>query len=243
MRTSLPLLLALAAHAPLATCGSAAEVSAIGRSAADASAATDVATADLVAADTSRLDELTALEYDFMDIRVTSSLSGVEVTWLALDTVGLESYEVQRADEYGDWSTIYRLPARRALILLEETFLDPQPVTGMNAYRVARILRDEPPHYSEVRFLSYFGSQGVRLFPNPVSIGQPVYLHFIGPALDEFDLELIDDRGKRLVYEEFTGTGEVEQVSMIVRAPSAGNYVVRMLYEDLPVETWALQVR
>ena len=190
-----------------------------------------------------RLTELTALEYDFMDIRIAASMSGVAVTWLALDTTGLEAYEVQRADEYGDWSTVYRLPARRALILLEETWEDPQPITGMNAYRVARILRDEEPHYSEVRFLTYFGRQGVRLFPNPVRTGSPVYLEFIGPPLDEFALQLIDDKGKIISRDEFTGTGEGEQVSIIVDAPSGGNYLVQMLYEDVPVESWALQVR
>ena len=197
----------------------------------------------LRAADTTRLDELTALEYDFMDIRVHSKMSGVEVTWLALDTVGLTAYEVQRADEYGDWSTVYRLPARRSLILLEETWEDPQPVTGMNAYRVARLFRDEAPHYSEVRFLSYFGRHGVRLFPNPVLMGQPVYVEFLGPPLDEFALELIDDKGKRMNFQQFSGTGEGEQVSIIVDAPNAGNYAVRMLYNDVPVESWALQVR
>ena len=96
------------------------------------------------AQESTRVDELTALEYDFMDIRVHSDLGGVDVTWLALDTVGLEGYEVQRANEFGDWSTIYRLPARRSLILLEETWTDPQPQTGFNAYRVARVFRDEP---------------------------------------------------------------------------------------------------
>ena len=195
------------------------------------------------AADTTRMDELTALEYEFMDIRVRSGMSGVEVTWLALDTVGLAAYEVQRADEYGDWTTIYRLPARRSLILLEETWRDPQPTTGMNAYRVARVFRDEAPHYSEVRFLTYFGRHGVRLFPNPVLINQPVYLEFIGPPLDEFALELIDEKGQRLSFRQFSGTGEGEQVSLIVDAPNAGSYAVRMLYNDRPVETWALQVR
>ena len=196
-----------------------------------------------LAADTTRVDELTALEYEFMDIRVHSDMSGVDITWLALDTVGLEAYEVQRADEYGDWSTIYRLPARRSLILLEETWEDPQPTTGMNAYRVARIFRDEPPHYSEVRFLTYFGRHGVRLFPNPVLMNQQVYLEFIGPPLDEFELELIDDKGKVLVRKEFSATGEGEQVSMQVDAPHAGSYVVRMLYNDRPIESWGLQVR
>lgn len=197
----------------------------------------------LQARDTTRLDELTALEYDFMDIRVHSGLGGVKVTWMALDTAGLAAYEVQRADEYGDWATIYRLPARRSLILLEETWEDPQPVTGLNAYRVARIFRDEAPHYSEVRFLTYFGRHGVRLFPNPVLMNQPVYLEFIGPPLDEFDLELVDERGKVLSQREFSATGEGEQVSFIVDAPHAGSYVVRMLYQDRPVETWPLQVR
>ena len=182
-------------------------------------------------------------EGEFMDIRVVSGLSGVDVTWLAGDTTGLESYEVQRASEFGEWSTIFRLPAPRALILLEETFEDPQPYTGFNAYRVARVMREGDPHYSEVRVLTYLGSQGVRLFPNPVVAGQPVYVEFIGPPLDEFDLELIDDRGKRLSYREFSGTGEAEQVSLIVDAPSRGNYAVRMLYQDVPVETWPLQVR
>ena len=195
------------------------------------------------AADTTRIDQLTALEYDFMDIRVRSGMSGVEVTWLALDTVGLAAYEVQRADEYGDWTTVYRLPARRSLILLEETWKDPQPTTGMNAYRVARIFREEAPHYSEVRFLTYFGRHGVRLFPNPVLINQPVYLEFIGPPLDDFALELIDEKGQRLSFRQFSGTGEGEQASLIVDAPNAGNYAVRMLYDDRPIETWALQVR
>ena len=178
-----------------------------------------------------------------MDLRVHPSTGGIQVMWAAGDTVDLDRYEVQRANEFGDWSTVHRLPARRALVLLDESFDDPQPFTGVNAYRVARFTSTGGVVYSETRVLTYLGLSSVRLYPNPVLAGQPVYLEFLGPPLDEFQLELVDDRGKRLFYQNFSGTGEREQVSFVPDVPSIGTYAVRLYSNEVPLESWPLKIR
>ena len=178
-----------------------------------------------------------------MNLRVNSTMAGVNVMWVAGDTANLLQYEVQRSNEFGDWSTIFRLPARRALIGLDESFEDPQPFNGFNAYRIARIDRGGGALYSETRALTYLGLRGIRLYPNPVAAGQPVYVEFLGTPLAEFQLELIDDRGKRLDYQNFSGTGAMEQVSFVPDAPHAGSYAVRLYSNEIPLESWPLQIR
>ncbi len=189
------------------------------------------------------LDDGLLLDGLAMDLRVSPSMAGIKILWAASDTVGLVQYEVQRANEFGDWSTVHRLPARRALIQLDESFEDPQPFNGLNAYRVARVMRDGSVVYSETRVLTYLGIRGMRLYPNPVTAGQPVYLEFLGAPLDEFQLEIVDDKGKRLDYQNFSGTGEREQVSFIPEAPHSGTYIVRLFSNEIPLESWPLQIK
>ena len=197
----------------------------------------------LFASDTTRVDELLLLGGPDMDVRVHSNSNGVLVQWLTGDTTNLDSYEVQRATEFGDWSTVYRLPARRALVYLDEQFVDPQPNIGVNAYRVVAKYRDGSVMESSPHVLSYLGAHDIKIFPNPVVSGQPLYIQFIGPALGDFHVELIDERGKRLDYQSFSGTGEHEQVSFIPNAVRTGSHVVRLYYNEIPIETWSVQIQ
>ncbi len=189
------------------------------------------------------LDDELLVEGTAMDLRISPSVAGIQVLWAAADTAGLLEYRVQRADEFGEWSTVFRLPSRRALLALDESFDDPQPFNGVNAYRVARVYRDGQVVYSETRVVTYLGRRGMRLYPNPVMAGQPVFLEFLGEPLGDFQLELIDDRGTRLDYHNFSGTGEREQVSFVPDAPHAGTYAVRLLSNEIPLESWPLQIR
>ena len=176
-------------------------------------------------------------------LRVEQVAEGVRVNWIISDTTGTLAYEVQRAPEGLSWLTVYTLQPTRALVLLDETFTDPIPIDGYNAYRVVAVKRDGRRVASPAAAIRYVPNDEVAIFPNPLTIGQPLSIVMLAPLNHDLEFEVIDDKGNTVETFSHLATGEREVYQILPDIAHPGTFAVRVLIDAMPAHTFVFKAR
>jgi Glycine rich protein len=167
----------------------------------------------------------------FFNGRMTDG--GALLAWATAREADNAWFQVERSPDARSFESIGRVttlaPNGTAQTRLDYTFTDPQPLPGVNYYRLVQTDRDGTRTTSRIVALTRDGQQPV-LFPNPVGAsGEAV----IEPAIRHNGYTLSDVLGR--IVQRVDAPGVLSRVSLA--GLPAGVYVLRVEQAD-GVKTW-----
>lgn len=168
---------------------------------------------------------------------------GVLLDWVA-DFAGPTAYYlVERSAKGTTWTEAGRVSCN---ILpngpLRYRFHDPVPFAGLNYYRVTRFADAGEPAVVAALTVVHEAAFGLTVWPNPVPAGDPVHLRYNGEEEHEFQVEIVDTRGQRLLRATRDSDAGVNQVSLNADVPRPGRYFLHVYIDDYPVQAYTLKV-
>jgi len=158
----------------------------------------------------------------------------VTVEWKVSNQLNIEKYEVERST---DGSTF----AMQGMVAATGTngsnvsynWLDVQPITGMNYYRVRSIGAAGDIKYSSiVKVKIAADNQAITVYPNPVT-NKTVSLKFTGMEKGAYLLTLVNELGQTVFSQQLVHSG-VNSIQSVKFGSSIakGNYYLRILKPD-----------
>lgn len=152
-----------------------------------------------------------------------------ELEWTTLEETDLHRFEIERSSDAMSFESIGSLMAMGNVNGDDYSFVDAQPLIGMNYYRLKIIEKDGSEHYSKVKALNFAAEQiQVNISPNPFdNNGFNVGIELAEAT--EISVNVLDIRGVLLHQEDFvveTGLNEL-QLTEVSEWP-AGTYIVQI---------------
>ena len=133
--------------------------------------------------------ECTLLDEFRMDLQAEAAGQGIGLRWAVDAATEADAYVVYRGDSPAELAPI----ATKAPIAAESySHLDPQPLPGLNFYRIQRRDVLGQTQWSEVRWVAW-GTADLRLFPNP---GNGTCTAALPATVSEVEVEAVDLWGR-----------------------------------------------
>ncbi len=158
----------------------------------------------------------TPLPVSFSSVKGYKENSQVVVNWKVENELNIQHYEVECSNDGMNFETrSLQTALGNNQSMINYHFIDENPVTGNNFYRIKSVGRDGSINYSRVVKIIYTeGSAGIRVFPNPV-LNQTLKLQFSGLASGVYNFMLTNASGQVILRKaiEYTGgdaTVEIE---------------------------------
>ena len=152
----------------------------------------------------------------------------VVITWSTSSEHNSDKFIVERSEDGAVFAPIGELPAQgNTLMFTDYTFVDDQPLAGVNYYRLVMRDLDGAADLSPTRTVHFQHSADLTLFPNPAS--EVLSASFIVQQDGVVRWELVDMAGRtvRNGHETFaTGAGNLH---LPVSGLEAGTYMVRII--------------
>lgn len=127
-----------------------------------------------------RTDAL-SVPVQFTDLYGTQQNKEVKLEWETAIEVGNEKFVIERAYADSGFQPIGEIKgAGNSIRNLSYSFMDLNPKSGINAYRLKQVDFNGTIDYSETLRVIYFSDKDIQLTPNPASISQDnpiLYIH------------------------------------------------------------------
>lgn len=97
--------------------------------------------------------------------------STAQLNWATTEEVNAEKFDIQRSADAKQWASIGQTRATgESKQLVNYTFTDAKPLTGINYYRLKMIDKDDSFAYSTIKAVKFEGGiNALAVYPNPVS--------------------------------------------------------------------------
>lgn len=147
--------------------------------------------------------------------------SGTDLTWSTASEINNEAFEIERSNNSTDWITIGRVEGKGNSSTLESySYLDENPSSGVNYYRLKQNDFDGNFEYSDVIAVNYRTQKDdLTFYPNPA---EDVLYIDINEELLNVELQLLDAHGKVV----WNNMGWVTQVPL--NNLSTGTYILKV---------------
>ena len=166
----------------------------------------------------------TPLPVSLKEISARNIGSRNEVTWSTVTEHNVDYFDVERSLDARSFSRIGTVPAKYANGGGYQ-FLDEQPATGINYYRLRMVDKDGSGKYSNiVHAVVKQGSFVVEAYPNPAKA--KITIRTSSPVSGTATIRIMDISGKLLYNVKMTGS----EIDIPVQALASGYYIVR--YQD-----------
>jgi hypothetical protein len=133
------------------------------------------------------------LDFDAQKIDKT-----VELNWQTASERNNAGFDLERSGNAGDWEPIGYVEGHgNSNELQQYSYLDKEPVSGYNYYRLKQIDLDGEYEYSSICYVLFTGNTtaGLNVYPNPNS--------------GQFTISINNPAGKRAVLQLFTSSGSL----------------------------------
>ncbi len=170
------------------------------------------------------------LPVTLISFSVTAEEQNVRLNWNTSAETNSDRFEIQRSRDGKNWGTLASVNANgESTVNQVYTYLDQQPRSGNNFYRLKMVDRDNTFAYSSVKSIRIDGKELVVAYPNP-SDG-PVQLT-VADWKRVRSITAVDMDGRKVF-----DTGRPK--SQVVQLPALGKGVsiLKILYEDGTAET------
>lgn len=114
------------------------------------------------------------LPLDFISFNATlkkSLKNEVQLIWKTTNEINTSAFEVERSTDGTVFVKVGTIAAQNKQGVHTYDFLDPQPLTGVNYYRLKQIDQNGEFKFSEVQSVNNSSIAQVKLYPNPVKKG------------------------------------------------------------------------
>ncbi len=150
----------------------------------------------------------------------------VVLEWQTSSEINNSHFEVEKSYDAKDFSSIGTVGSKGdSDALVEYSFTDEAPQSGINYYRLRQVDNDGKFEYSKIRSINYTGSYSIKVEPNPTDD----YIIFRG-LKNNSSLEIIDTNGVQL-YQSTISNGNSD-LKLNVSNYHSGLYIVRVVHEN-----------
>jgi len=160
------------------------------------------------------------LPIEFVNVSATTRNNGIQVEWTTTSEDFVDHFTVQVSQDLIEWSDLKELPGGGTDIgLINYEFIDAQPISGWNYYRIKQTDIDGFFEFSE-HASALWEKEEANIYPNP---NKGVFTLEIGSSVDVSAIRVIDAIGRDIPV-TITSVNGVQQLSM--DRPTSGIYYV-----------------
>lgn len=173
-----------------------------------------------------------ALPVTLTEFRAAAKENSIALDWKTTSEINADHFEIERAADGKTWSQIGSVAVNGGGHSLEKyQFLDTNPWTGPNFYRLKMVDQDGTFAFSQIRQVKWEGADVFHVFPNPFTSELSIH-----PAIlpDIRTVSLINAQGKETVVTRDVDRNGVVHLSRF----SSGIYVVKLTLQDGSVRTF-----
>lgn len=154
----------------------------------------------------------------------------VDLTWSTTTETNSERFDIERSNDGKNWEKLGEVQALGESTALQQySFTDRKPLNAENLYRLKMIDKDQSFAYGRIRSIRFDSNIDVNLFPNPVTVGEHLYL-----STDNLNaisgIQFFDSAGKLVLK-----SGATKRIN--TSSLTSGLYVVKISYTDGSVST------
>jgi hypothetical protein len=173
---------------------------------------------------------VTALSVDFTNVKAYATANGNQVTWNTENEKDLTGYEVQRSSDGRNFKTVGTTTARNNQQSEYYQWLDAQPLSGDNFYRIKAATTSGREYYSGiVRVRSNTNGNGVSFYPNPVKKGEMITLEMNNMVKGRYQVVLYNAAGMLVYNKVLDHTGGTAAQSLLLPGTlPGGTYVMEL---------------
>jgi hypothetical protein len=157
------------------------------------------------------------------NIKATNKGAINEVQWNSVSEEAGDVYQVERSSDASHFITLGTVPGK-AINGGSYTYIDQEPITGINYYRLQFLNIDGSNGYSKIVSAVKNETFGITVFPNPVK--SEVTIRVNGEINGTATVTLYDISGKQQLNGRVSG----KQITLSMNGLPAGMYLVR--YHD-----------
>jgi hypothetical protein len=152
-----------------------------------------------------------------------------KLNWSTQQEINSNFFVVERSANNGSWQTIATVPAAGySSSILNYSFTDPNPLRGVNLYRLQMVDKDTRVTYSDIRRVDFDKTFLYTVYPNPA---QDYILVTTDKQADASTrLQLINARGQ-VVMQKLLSTG-LQPLRVNTKTLAAGIYYVKIIAPD-----------
>ena len=181
--------------------------------------------------------QASVLPVTYREVHAREAGNNIEVNWKVENQVNIRSYEVERSTDGANFANVHSQIANNNSTG-NYNWLDKQPATGDNYYRIKNVDRDGSFAYSKIVKVNRVVAAGeISVYPNPVTDGI-IRLHLKNMAEGNYTVRLLNVAGQVLLVKEIENTGGSITTPIIIPNELAkGMYRLEVLQPGTPATT------
>ena len=110
-------------------------------------------------------DQPTTLPVSLISFSAKKTNSSINLTWTTDDEANMGHYELQRASDGRNFSTIVSVQSRNSVSRINYTAIDNNPVNGIGYYRLKMIETDGSANYSKIVTVQFATGNTITVYP------------------------------------------------------------------------------
>lgn len=138
------------------------------------------------------------LPVNFTSFLVSKDKSGVKLMWSTAQEINNSGFAVQRSSDKGkNWTDLgFVAGNNNASGEKSYSFVDGNPVTGLNLYRLKQMDNDGSFNLSEIKAITFLTNSGITVYPVPAS--NEVFIDLGRTLLLNTTMKVFDQQGKEV---------------------------------------------
>ena len=166
----------------------------------------------------------------FTNVNAYTKNNTIAVDWQVNNQQGIISYEIEKSLDGVTFTGVESVKADNNTMAFYE-WIDDNPATGNNYYRVRDISIDGAYAYSNVVKASVAkGKSSVTVYPNPLS-GRQIHLRFINEPAGAYILNLFNTTGQLIMKKQISHSGSISSFESVElnEQPEHGMYFLQII--------------
>jgi len=180
--------------------------------------------------------DISVLPINFISINAIQKGKDVEVDWSVVEDVNTRKYEVERSSNGISFLKVGEVTAKGINSTTSYLWLDHQPMSGKNFYRVRGINADGRYLMSKIAWVNIDATtpsveSSIKVYPNPV-IGQQFNLQLNDLPKGTYTLQLINTQDQVVLTQSFAHNGVNGSASIPIKNYLPSGYYYLQLNND-----------
>lgn len=136
---------------------------------------------------------------DLSKIEVEKFERGVELSWKSYSEINHDYFRIERSFDAVNWDEIGHVKGSgQSYSTLEYSFFDSTPLIGENFYRLVSVDLFGSQEISEVVSCSFYQHQKIRIWPQIISVDEPIYINVFGLPDGIYQIHIYNVQGKKV---------------------------------------------
>ncbi len=171
-----------------------------------------------------------ALPVELLSFSVKKQSKIVALIWATASEKNNSHFEIEKSNDGKNWEQIGRVKGEgNSLEIVRYDFLDAQPFSGINYYRLKQVDFDGSFEYSKIKTI-IFDDNGISFYPNPAKD----IIYFDGMNQEPYILEISNVQGK-IIFQ-----GSIQNNGLDISELNTGVYLLQVYNKEGLIQTFKL---